>query len=987
MRLKKRTSILGGLALLQGQAVLAITETFDTANTAITSLSDPSLVFSAVSSLLSRQELAAGSADGPSPYDSGLAPDVLADTSPLNYGEFLERHVHSHVRRKLHTHNHAHNRTEESGGPIGKRAAKDFFLRIMPLGASITQGVGSTDNNGYRKLLRQQLRFKGWKVNMVGSKRNGPMADNDNEGHPGRVITEVQDAFVKSKGLMPNLVLINVGTNDCSKNINPSQASVRLRSLLDDIYSSIPGVTVIVSTLSPSKSNPACAADVSQQYRDLVNAYKSSPQSRSRIALADLHSALSIEKHLTSDGIHPNDEGYRVFASIWWDAISKIEDTIQPPVDTGAPDDETGGAGSPDNNNGRVKNCAKVKGVARGPVQTQQGSGKDDGGYVHDRLERGVLDSARIEIFRDGEKAEEIPGRVFFANLVVLNGRFERGEELDDWVRVRFEGSRVKWFVRQNLGGGRFGASVEFDVGLECGKGNLYAFGDFNNDGLDDFFCIKANSAISVSLNRGHKPSTTDESVRIPTFESIGEVTPAHAGFSAADVRIADIDGDGRADYCLINADSNILCSRNGGQGDSFNWQGFAAPDTLRDVIFNQKPGIDKAGIFFGDINGDFKSDFLHILDTGEIQTHINTRSTSSSPSTTLGIIPSFLSAGLTHPGLPVLGDIRPRIKLARIFGSGRLDYIYLKESPKFFDVLVWENKGSGGTQAKSDGTFYCDMTGTGSDDYVWISASGTEVQLFTNVHSPPEWGTDTTISLENVVLGPRAGIHLADWTGDGRCDFLVQDKKTGSLRLYENSFDPERKVITLQDKGVVTTGSAEVICAQGWGVSATQDRGMRLADVDGDKRADILCLEPNGRVTGWLNRLTGLEDIGQVKFSEGWDRANMRFADVEGSGRADLLHLDKYTGEARVFKNEGYKGPGQAGGGSAVAWSDKGVLFSGVDRGANIHFANQGGLGRADLVRVLPDNQAFTYFNECPGSSGGDDGPIVDPGLPPLTI
>jgi len=58
------------------------------------------------------------------------------------------------------------------------RSAKDFYLRILPLGASITQGYKSSDKNGYRKLLRQQLRWKGWKVNMVGTKNDGDMADN-----------------------------------------------------------------------------------------------------------------------------------------------------------------------------------------------------------------------------------------------------------------------------------------------------------------------------------------------------------------------------------------------------------------------------------------------------------------------------------------------------------------------------------------------------------------------------------------------------------------------------------------------------------------------------------------------------------------------------------------------------------------------------------------------------------------------------------------
>ena len=55
--------------------------------------------------------------------------------------------------------------------------ADSFYLRILPLGASITWGMKSTDGNGYRKALRDQLRFDGWNVNMVGSRSNGTMND------------------------------------------------------------------------------------------------------------------------------------------------------------------------------------------------------------------------------------------------------------------------------------------------------------------------------------------------------------------------------------------------------------------------------------------------------------------------------------------------------------------------------------------------------------------------------------------------------------------------------------------------------------------------------------------------------------------------------------------------------------------------------------------------------------------------------------------
>ncbi|KAF4503544.1 acetylxylan esterase [Fusarium agapanthi] len=160
-------------------------------------------------------------------------------------------------------------------------------------------------------------------------------------------------------------------------------------------------------------------------------------------------------------------------------------------------------------------------------------------------------------------------------------------------------------------------------------------------------------------------------------------------------------------------------------------------------------------------------------------------------------------------------------------------------------------------------------MRGTGSDDYVWIYFDGHAAELNANIHNPPLWGNDLKIELK--IPGPRVGIHLADWTGDGKCDVLVQNEATGALTLYENTYKTGAKSVIFTNKGVVTPAT----CSQGWGVSPF-DRGMRLADIDGDGRADVMCLEPNGH--------------------------------VENSGRADIIYLDKYTGADTVFKNLGRK-------------------------------------------------------------------------------
>jgi hypothetical protein len=69
-------------------------------------------------------------------------------------------------------------REREDGSSLVPRDTEYLTLRVMPLGASITQGYLSSDNNGYRKVLREQLRYSGWPVNMVGSLADGTMLDN-----------------------------------------------------------------------------------------------------------------------------------------------------------------------------------------------------------------------------------------------------------------------------------------------------------------------------------------------------------------------------------------------------------------------------------------------------------------------------------------------------------------------------------------------------------------------------------------------------------------------------------------------------------------------------------------------------------------------------------------------------------------------------------------------------------------------------------------
>jgi hypothetical protein len=79
-------------------------------------------------------------------------------------------------------------------------------------------------------------------------------------------------------------------------------------------------------------------------------------------------------------------------------------------------------------------------------------------------------------------------------------------------------------------------------------------------------------------------------------------------------------------------------------------------------------------------------------------------------------------------------------------------------------------------------------------------------------------------------------------------------------------------------------------------------DLAVRFADLDGDGRVDYICMAANGRAEAFLNLGSSTRSLGQIKFSEGKDRADHRFADVNGDGKADFLWVDKFSGDTHVW-------------------------------------------------------------------------------------
>jgi lysophospholipase L1-like esterase len=122
-------------------------------------------------------------------------------------------------------------------------------LRIMPLGDSITFGVGSQHLDGYRPSLYRRLTSAGLGVDFVGSLHNGGGPDADNEGHKGwtieRVANHLDDWLATYQ---PDVILLHIGTNDMAKML-PGAAG-RLDALLDQIAADRPDAEVFVAQVT-----------------------------------------------------------------------------------------------------------------------------------------------------------------------------------------------------------------------------------------------------------------------------------------------------------------------------------------------------------------------------------------------------------------------------------------------------------------------------------------------------------------------------------------------------------------------------------------------------------------------------------------------------------------------------------------------------------------------------------------------------------------
>lgn len=221
--------------------------------------------------------------------------------------------------------------------------ADNMDLRIMPLGASITFGLKSSDGNGYRARLQDLLIKSGTRnVEYVGSRRSGMMVNNAVEGWPGLRIDQVLPKAQASVPVdLPNVILLNLGTNDCVQNFNidnttqTSPASpqltanatytvgTRMLMAVEQLLEWSPNVTVIMSTLINNRAERVQerTLDANEQFRSVAAGLQSQGK---KVVLAEMSAAAGGPNMTTMfDQTHPTDTGYAMMANRFYVAMQE----------------------------------------------------------------------------------------------------------------------------------------------------------------------------------------------------------------------------------------------------------------------------------------------------------------------------------------------------------------------------------------------------------------------------------------------------------------------------------------------------------------------------------------------------------------------------------------------------------------------------------------------------------------------------------------
>jgi lysophospholipase L1-like esterase len=781
-------------------------------------------------------------------------------------------------------------------------------IRAMALGDSITAGFQSSDQAGYRCALQSYLDAGGNTYQFVGSLSAGTCTDEpfdnggsfqpQNEGRSGWTISQIQSIErCTITGYNPNVVFLDIGTNDVNRGGDPNTAATADENLINSIFTDDPGVAIVVGGLIPTGTYASNMQTFNSSVSNWISQHPSGANG-GHVVWAEMTAVRGFD---LADGLHPNDTGYDKMAFPWIEGLKVAGDNGW--IHAASNTTGTGCAWSPTWN--------PVGLIASGP----------------------------------GYSAIPGPGGLSLPNASTIALADMNGDGRNDIIEIDggSAGSLRVW-----LNGGQDSSGVvnwlskgQVASYLNIPSGSYPYLADVNGDGKADFLLVASDSSVTAVLNLGPESSGGWQ------WSSVGKIASG-TGVLAGQVRFADVNGDKKADYLVLSgSNGQVTAWLSGGQGCG-NWCWYP-----QGVIAS---GGGCASPTFPDLNGDGLADYACVNSNSSVTAYLNPGLQNLSNGG------GWISEGTIASGV---GGSGSSIQFADVNGDRRDDYLVVNYYTG--GLNEYENAGSGcgnwcwypkGTITQGSGASYQIQFGNVNDtsdttarkrvDYL-VVRDDAMVSAWANYgqNASANYGWDwrpvpTTLNLG--VGDPGGQIVWADINGDGLADYLDVDTNTGAVKAWLN----DATFLGEHSAGTIATG-----------VGAPGSH-IRFADINGDGKADYINVNSDSSIQVWLNGGPGCGGWcwypqGTIATGVGAPGSQIQFADLNGDGLADYLNV-KPDGSIDAWLNGGANSSANGG----WVWYPKGTIATGVGTpGSWIHLADITGDGKADYLSVDPTTGA----------------------------
>lgn len=211
---------------------------------------------------------------------------------------------------------------------------------IMPMGDSITEGntgVGYMAG-GYRQALYAHLTGDGFAPHFVGNSTVNPSAaltatgNAAHNGYSGYRIDQIENGVVNSNWMdaNPDIVLLQIGTNDIAQNYDLSAAPDRLDALIGDMIARKPNARIVVAKI-PGCQDAAFDGQVQAYNAAIAQKVTARAQSGQNVSMVDMYSELNYSRQTTAAGVslyadawHPSQTGYDIMGEAWVNAVETL---------------------------------------------------------------------------------------------------------------------------------------------------------------------------------------------------------------------------------------------------------------------------------------------------------------------------------------------------------------------------------------------------------------------------------------------------------------------------------------------------------------------------------------------------------------------------------------------------------------------------------------------------------------------------------------